>query len=118
MRNTDVRHRVVLISTVSAVSVPAVSAASVPVVTVSAVSVSAVTVPAVSAVTVSAVAAVVVRVVPAGARYAVEAPGTHSGSDVVGDVVDVDLTDVVAIGRHDAVVAVVKRTKTKYNYNF
>jgi hypothetical protein len=52
------------------------------------------------------VAIAVVAVVTVGARDTVETTRSDAGTIVVSNVVDVDLTQVVAIGRHDAVVPV------------
>ena len=49
------------------------------------------------------VAVAVVAEVAAGARYAEEAAGADAGADVVGDVVHVQLAEVIAVRRHDAV---------------
>ena len=54
------------------------------------------------------VAIAVVAVVTVGARDAIESSGSNAGAVVVSNVVDVDLTEVVAVGRHDAVVPVIK----------
>ena len=51
--------------------------------------------------TVSTIA--VVAVVSAGAGDAVEAPGADARADVVCDTVDVQLTQVIAVGGHDPV---------------
>ena len=48
-------------------------------------------------------AVAVVAVVAVGARDAVETASSDAGANVIGDVVDVDLTQVVAVSRHDAV---------------
>lgn len=50
-----------------------------------------------------AVAVAVVAEVSAGARNAVETTGADAGADVVGDVVHVQLTKIVAVRRHDPV---------------
>jgi len=49
------------------------------------------------------VAVAVVAEVAAGAGYAEEATGADAGADVVGDVVHVQLAEVIAVRRHDAV---------------
>lgn len=51
--------------------------------------------------TVSTIA--VVAVVSTGAGDAVEAPGADARADVVCDTVDVQLTQVIAVGGHDPV---------------
>ena len=49
------------------------------------------------------VAVAVVAEVAAGAGYAEEAAGADAGADVVGDVVHVQLAEVIAVRRHDPV---------------
>lgn len=54
------------------------------------------------------VAVAVVAVVSAGAGDAVEATGADAGADVVGDAIHVHLTQVIAVGGHDAVWCVLE----------
>lgn len=57
---------------------------------------------------VTVVAVAVVTIVTVGARNTVETTRSDAGTVVISDVVDVDLTQIVAVGRHDAVWSVNK----------
>jgi hypothetical protein len=66
---------------------------------------------AVAVAVVAVVTVAVVAIVTVGAWDTVETTCSNAGADVISDVVDVDLTQIVAIGRHDTIWPVKKKTE-------